>query len=142
MPPLTRWMLKTGLVYLVVGLMAGTLYFTNAQWSLWRPLLYLNPVYIHLLVVGWITQLIFGVIYWMFPIISRSNMRGNPHIAWAAYILLNVGLIMRAIAEPWRIASPNTVNGWGLVVSSLLQVIAAVGFVYISWGRVRERAGT
>jgi len=27
----------------------------------------LFPVYIHLLVFGWLTQLIFGVIYWMFP---------------------------------------------------------------------------
>lgn len=142
MPLLTRWTIKLALVYLVVGLLAGTAYFANAQWAIWRPLYYLNPVYIHLLVVGWITQLIFGVIYWMFPIISRSNMRGDPRFAWAAFIVLNIGLLIRAICEPWRVASPNTINGWGLVVSSVLQVVGAYLLVYVCWGRVRERAGT
>ena len=31
------------------------------------------PAYLHLLVLGWLTQLIFGVAYWMFPVIPPSS---------------------------------------------------------------------
>lgn len=52
--------------------------------------------------VGWVTQMIFGVIYWMFPIITRAQPRGNERLGWAVYILLNVGLLLRVIYEPWN----------------------------------------
>ena len=141
MPRLTRWAVRAALVYLVVGLVAGALYWANGQWSFWPLLDALNPIYIHLLVVGWATQLIFGVIYWMFPIISKSNMRGDTRLAWAVFVLLNVGLILRAIFEPWRTLEVNDLNGLGLVLSALLQVIAGYLFVIVCWPRVREKAG-
>src|SRR6185369_8011790 len=97
MPLLTRWAIRAAMIYLVAGLAAGTLYFANTVWNFWPPLGALSPVYIHLLVVGWLTQLIYGVMYWMFPIISKENMRGNPRLAWTALALLNIGLILRAI---------------------------------------------
>jgi hypothetical protein len=31
------------------------------------------PTYLHLLVLGWLTQLIFGVAFWMFPRYSARN---------------------------------------------------------------------
>jgi heme/copper-type cytochrome/quinol oxidase subunit 1 len=37
----------------------------------------MTPAYFHLFLVGWVTQMIFGVIYWMFPIITRTRPRGN-----------------------------------------------------------------
>ncbi len=128
-------------MYLVAGLVAGVLYWANAQWVIWPPLAALNPIYIHLLVVGWLTQLIFGVIYWMFPIIRRGNLRGDLRLAWAMYILLNVGLILRAICEPWHTLSQDSVSGAGLVLSAVLQVIAGYLFVVVCWPRVREKAG-
>ncbi len=141
MPTLTRWTIKTALVYLVVGLLTGALYWANVQWG-FSPLLgALSPTYLHLLVVGWLTQLIFGVMYWMFPILSKHNLRGDPRLAWAAYILLNVGLILRALCEPWRSLDANALNGWGLVLSALLQVLAGYLIVLVCWARVREHPG-
>jgi hypothetical protein len=63
MPPLTRWLVRAALVYLLLGLLTGAVYWANVQWSLWPPLAALSPIYVHMLVVGWLTQLIFGVIY-------------------------------------------------------------------------------
>ena len=71
---------------------------------IWPPLAALNPVYIHLLVIGWLTQLIYGVIcwmvqlamgvaYWIFPRILLTD-RGRSHIAWAAFVVLQVGLAL------------------------------------------------
>jgi hypothetical protein len=34
------------------------------------------PVYLHLFMIGWVTQMIFGVAYWMFPRVSKENPRG------------------------------------------------------------------
>ncbi len=141
MPRLTRWAIKAALVYLLLGLVTGALYWVNMQWSLWQPLAALSPTYLHMLVVGWLTQLIFGVIYWMFPIISKNNLRGDPRAAWSVFVLLNAGLIVRIVCEPWRAVDPNPINGWGLVLSAILQVAAGYLFVVVCWPRVREKAG-
>jgi hypothetical protein len=50
-------------------------------------------------------------------------------------------LLVRTIFEPWRSVEANTLNGYALVVSAVLQVAAAALFVWVSWGRVRERGG-
>ena len=43
----------------------------------------LTPVYFHLFMVGWVTQMIFGVIFWMFPIVTRARPRGSER-RWMA----------------------------------------------------------
>jgi len=141
MPLLTRWAIRTAMLYLLIGLVAGALYWLNNAWSFWKPSTALNPIYIHLLVVGWLTQLIYGVMYWMFPIISRTDMRGDARQAWAALVALNMGLILRAIAEPWRAIEPNAVNQAGLIASTIFQVAAGYLIVLVSWPRVREKPG-
>lgn len=142
MPVFTRWTIRAAMIYLIVGLAAGVLYWANVQWGIAPIFNTFSPTYLHMLVIGWLTQLIFGVIYWMFPIIRKDNMRGDPRVAWAGFALLNTGLILRILCEPWRGLDPNDVNGIGLVISAALQVIAAYLFIIVCWPRVRERAGT
>jgi hypothetical protein len=55
---------------------------------------FMVPTYFHLFMVGWVTQMIFGVIFWMFPIITRQQPRGDVRLGWAAYFLLNAGLLL------------------------------------------------
>lgn len=129
------------MLYLIVGMIAGALYWLNVVNPIWPPLAALYPVYIHLLVVGWLTQLIYGVIYWMFPIISKADMRGSPRLAWATLIALNLGMILRAVCEPWRAITATPVNGVGLLASAVLQVAAAYLMVLVCWPRVREKPG-
>ncbi len=142
MPKLTRWSLRSAFIFLMLGSIGALLYWTNVLWE-WLPLLdVISPTYLHLIVVGWLTQFIFGVIYWMFPIISKVHPRGDTRAAWAMFVCLNAGLLARMVFEPWRAFSPNIVNAYGLLLSACLQVAAAVLFVWVSWDRVRERAGT
>ena len=142
MPKLSQWAMKAAFGYLVLGAVGALLYWTDVLWPWWAPLNAISPTYLHLIVVGWLTQLVFGVIYWMFPIESKARPRGDARIAWAVFICLNAGLIARIFFEPWRAIEPNLVNGYGLLLSAGLLVVAAVLFVWVSWGRVRERAGT
>jgi len=138
MPTLTRWFIKTSLVCLALALISGLLMAVQAVFNV--TLLYgLFPVYIHLLVFGWLTQLVFGVVFWMFPKYSAEKPRGSETLGWWTYILLNVGLLLRAIAEPIQSVHPNPVAGWMLVVSAVIQFFAGLTFVANSWKRVRVK---
>ncbi len=139
MPSLTRWYIKSALVYLVVALLLAILLALPVTASLPAFVRFMGPAYFHLFLVGWVTQMIFGVIYWMFPIITRARPRGNERLGWLSFILLNVGLLLRVAGEPLTAARPGAWFGWLLAASALLQWLAAVLFVILAWPRVKER---
>ncbi len=89
MPLLTRWFLKTSFVYLGIALAAGVLLAGQPLWGLPASLAALFPGYLHLLTVGWLTQLIFGVAYWMFPKDTSVQPHGREGLNWASYLTLN-----------------------------------------------------
>lgn len=139
MPVLTRWFIKSALVYLAAALFLSLALALPDSLGLPPIVRAMNPVYFHLFLVGWVTQMIFGVIYWMFPIITRARPRGDDRVGWASYLLLNGGLLLRAIFEPWIGASSETGLGWLLAISAIMQWLAAALFVYLAWPRVKER---
>jgi hypothetical protein len=129
MPRLTRWFIRAGLSCLLLSLILGVALAI-------RPAGLpsgLRPATFHLLVVGWLTQLIFGVAYWMFPRASREQPRGSEALGWAAFALLNAGLLLRLLAEP------ASLNGFWLPLAGLLQLAAAICWVLMIWPRVKER---
>jgi len=132
MPLLTRTFIKTAMIDFTVALILGILLALGITNGLF-------PVYIHLLVFGLLTQLIFGVVFWMFPKFSAEKPRGSEPLGWWTYALLNIGLLQRAIAEPIQSTQPNPLSGWMLVISAILQFLAGLLFVVNSWGRVKEK---
>ena len=139
MPLLTRLFIKAGLLYLVVALLMGSLLLARPVFDLPSSIAALNPVYLHLFMVGWVTQLIIGIVFWMFPKFSREKPRGNEKLAWAVFFLLNAGLLLRAVGEPLNALNPAAGAGWMLVLSALLQWAAGMGFIANTWARVKER---
>ncbi len=138
MPPLTRWFVKTSLIYLIAAFVLGLLLMAQSGLGLALPIASLGPVYFHVFMVGWVTQLIFGVIYWMFPKYSREKPRGSEALGWATYILLNAGLILRILGEPLSATWPEAGWGWLLAISAVAQWLAGLGFVANTWGRVKK----
>lgn len=135
MPTASRWLIKTALVYLALALGFGVYrvgqgvgLLPGSATTLWLPQL-------HFLTVGWITQLIFGVAYWLFPR-SREEDWGQP-VMWTAYATLNLGLILRLGCEP--VLLPEAVRTGGLVASAVLQWIASLLLVGHFWRRVRTK---
>jgi hypothetical protein len=139
MPTLTRLYVKTSLLYLVAALLLALVFALAQATTLPLLLAAAGPVYFHLFLVGWVTQLIMGIVFWMFPKQSRERPRGNERLAAAVFVLLNVGLVLRVIGEPARAVSPAALWGWLLAASALLQWLAGIGFVANTWGRVKER---
>ena len=139
MSTLARWYVRTALAYLVASLVIGVI-LAARDVVIVPPLVgALTPVYFHLFMVGWATQTIFGVAYWMFPRLSRERPRGSESAGVATYALLNLGLLLRAAAEPLHMLGPG--SGWGslVVLSAVLQWLSGLLFVANTWGRVKER---
>jgi len=137
-----RVYIKTAFVQLLISLFIGALLLINTGLRWQSGLNVLLPVYYHLLMVGWATQLIGGVALWMFPVHSRERPRGDERLGWIAYGALNGGLLIRAIAEPIHTLEPRDWSAWGLAGAALLQVCAVWILVVTLWSRVKGRSET
>jgi hypothetical protein len=128
-PRLVRWLIRGALICLISALVLGAV---RALWPGNAWLAGAWPVYLHLLVLGWLSQLVTGVAYWMFPRVERgaapTDWRG-----WAVFALLNAGLLVRVITEPTMLRGP-----W-LPLAALLQFLAMTIFAWSIWPRVRGR---
>lgn len=139
MPVITRWFARLSLIYLLMALVVQVALAARGFFRLPSWLAGIGPVYFHLFMVGWVTQLIFGVVYWMFPKWSQERPRGYDSLAWACLALLNVGLLLRAVGEPALAAGARGIWPGVLIASALLQWLAGLAFVVNTWRRVKER---
>jgi hypothetical protein len=139
MPAVTRWFLKAALVYFVAALILGVVLAAPGVFALPPEVGVLGPVYFHLFMLGWVAQLIFGVVYWMFPRHTSQNPRGSEPLAVATFGLLNAGLILRSFGEPINSLWPGGGWGWLVALSAVLQWLAGMAFVSNTWARVKER---
>jgi hypothetical protein len=139
MPKLTRYFIKTALVYLALALILGALLAARSALNLPDEIAALSPVFFHLFMVGWIAQLIFGMLFWMLPKYSKELPRGHEQFAWAAYGLINLGLILRVFVEPLNALQAELGLGWLLALSALLQLVGGWAFIINAWPRVKER---
>ena len=135
MSMMVRWFIKSALAYLAVGsTIGGTLLAYKAiadravpsQWVI---------IHVHALLVGFMVQLIMGVAYWMFPRVKDHWFgEGWAGITWG---LLNVGLVMRFVSEPYVFGSWRAYAVPLVFISALLQVTAGVMFAAGMWVRVK-----
>ncbi len=139
MPLLTRLFIKSALVYLVAALLVGAALTAQNVWDLPPLISVLTPTFFHLLMIGWVTQLIFGIVYWMFPKYSKQSPHGNKRLWLATYWLLNLGLILRVVNEPMLTLGFSGIENGLQTLAGVLQWLAGVLFVFNIWPRVKER---
>jgi len=140
MTPLVRLYIKTSFVYLIAGLILLALIALDGWLHIGRWFTVVSVGQVHLLVVGWITQLAIGVAYWMFPRFLKDDNprpRGSDTLAWAVYICLNAGLVLRLAAEPFHLLTGQSWLAALVALSGVLQAAAAVGFGLLIWARIR-----
>jgi hypothetical protein len=140
MPPIARRFIKAAFLYFVIAFLLGALMMLDRwlNFSRWLKLVYLGQL--HLLVVGWLTQLAIGVAYWMFPRLRKEQNprpRGSEALAWFVLISLNAGLLLRFLLEPFYLMGPRPWLAAVLALSGILQAAAAVGFGLLIWARIR-----
>jgi hypothetical protein len=140
MDPLSAFMLRASLCWLLGGAVIGGLMLTDR--AVPGPWLLLAPSHAHMLFVGWILQFAIGVAYWLLPRkrLPTRRLGYAERPAWTAGIALNLGLLARVIAEPIERAGSGSAATLALLAASaLLQVTAIAIFVSQLWPRLAPR---
>ncbi len=134
MPKIARIFIKTGLLFFLASLLAGIALEVDS-WSF--PAL--MPLFWHMLMVGWITQIIFGVSIWMFPGRTRDKGFRVYYWSWLTYILLNTGLALRIIAEPLIALSGHEFWDILAVLSAAFQCASGITYIIDMWPRIQSK---
>jgi cbb3-type cytochrome oxidase subunit 1 len=128
-PRLSVWMVRAALLALAAGAALGAVLLADPSFAggvaRWRPL------HAELLTVGWTVQLAFGVSYWILPRFRSGSERGREELGWAAFVLVNLGVVLVGIgrsvpgAESWALAGRSS------------EGLAAAAFAAQAWPRVK-----
>lgn len=93
--------------------------------------------HVHVLLVGFVLMLIFGVATWMFPRPGRDPARYRPELAEAIYWIMTLATLLRFGAEVLAVYRADQVLRLLIALGGLGQVLAGLLFVYNMWTRVR-----
>lgn len=134
MPLISRTFIKAGMVFFALSMIASLAIEMGSQ-----IIPGLIPLFWHMLMVGWITQIIFGVSIWMFPGRNREEGFKAQLWGWLTFAFLNTGLVFRIIAEPMSVG--NAAAAWRvmLVFSAVLQVMAVGFYIIEMWPRIMSK---
>jgi hypothetical protein len=152
MPTTSRAFAKASFAYLIVGSVLGALMLVN-RWLFLGPFVAsLRVSHIQFLVVGWLTQLILGIAWWLFPplslglrpgeptpVLRGQAQRGHEPLFWITFASLNTGILLRALFSPLNSLLPTQAFATLSNVADLFLVAAAIAFVTNIWKRVRKR---
>lgn len=124
-------LIRTALLYLVLTGFLGVLFFLFPTLT---P--YFRVTHVHLGVVGFFLSMVMGVAYWMMP---RPGGLKQEGLEATTFYLLNAGLVLRVLAEPWwRYTGDGLPRGLS-VTSGLLLFAAILTFAYAMQARVKTK---
>lgn len=137
MHSLVRRFLKTGILFLAIGLILGGWMIVDRELNDAYPSPYLVSAHTHAILVGFIMMMILGVALWLFPRPVKSDIRYQPRMAGVAYWLLALGTAARLAGELSRISSDATLLRWLVILSSFAQIAGIGLFFFTMWSRIR-----
>ncbi len=129
-----RLFIKTALIWLLLGAAAGGWMLLGQAGVVPSPQRNLFTIHVHWLGIGFFLNMVCGVALWMFPRRggeSRQKASRDP-LAWAAYLLLSMGLAVRSAALLFPALFGNLV----LAASVYLQVGGILAFTLAIWPRI------
>lgn len=129
MPRLTVWYLRSALTYLALGFTVGMLMLANKGVPYYPGVWRLLPTHMEFLLMGWTAQLAFGVAFWILP--RFRTERGNVRLAWAAWALLNAGVLLVGVGPLLGFGGVSTLLG------RLAEAGAALAFAIHAWPRIK-----
>jgi heme/copper-type cytochrome/quinol oxidase subunit 1 len=139
--PLVRLYVKTSFAFLLFGLVLGgyvTVVVNLAGRAVPWPLI---TAHVHLLLVGFLLTLVFGIATWMFPRPARADARYRPRLAWVVYWLLTGSTVVRTLGELGAAAAGSRGGSILAALGGLGQLAASVLFVVNMWTRIRMPGG-
>lgn len=107
------------LFYLVIGSTLGVTMVINSS-----PM---TPTHAHVLLIGWISMMIFGVGYHLLPVFAGTDMY-SLRLAEAQFWMQNIGLVGLAVTMPYRYS--NSDYRFGTILFGAVSLLAIYIFVY------------
>ena len=133
MPTLSRWFIRSALIYLGIGFTFGGL-ILSAKAGFVDPRVWgWLPTHIIILVDGWLIQLTLGVAYWILPRILLHD-RGRRSWAWAGFMAFQIGLALTLITALSMWIAPLQ---FLFVPGLIIQVMGVALFTVHAWPRIR-----
>ena len=123
--------LRASLVWLVVGVSLGVVMAIVPTWIRYRP------VHVHILLLGFVTMMISGVAYHVFPRFAATSLHA-PRLVSVHFVLANAGLLLVACGFAARAHG----IGHAGVVLGVGGGLSALGAYAIGWNlwRTLDRA--
>ena len=134
---LVRRYLKTGILFLGVGLLLGGWMMVRRELAGRHPTPYEVSAHTHAILVGFVMMMILGVALWMFPRPDKEDTRYSPRLAEAAYWLIATGTGLRVAGELLRPAIGAAWLRWAVVLTGLAQIAGIGVFFFTMWSRIR-----
>jgi cbb3-type cytochrome oxidase subunit 1 len=128
-----RAFLKSSLAWLVLGVTLGSIIAVHPPWILYRP------AHAHMLLLGFVAMMIFGVAYHVVPRFTSNPLhsRRAPFAHWWASNIglatLVIGFVMRARGVPAASAL--------MAAGATLAAAGAYIFAYVIWRTIDGTAG-
>lgn len=134
---LVRRFIKTGAVFLVLGLLIGAWILVSRELLGRGVHPHLASAHTHALLSGFGLFLIFGVALWLFPRAPKGDRQYTPGRAAAAYWILLAGTSARVGGELLRSVLWEPWIPWVIVASGIAQVAGVLVYLWTMWPRIR-----
>src|SRR5512137_92273 len=128
MPRLSVWFVRASLLYLAAGCTLGALMLSEKGIAYFPPVWLVLPIHVEFLLIGWLVQLAMGVAFWILPRFNVGAPRGNEHLIWGSFLMINLGVLLVALQAWLPIA-------W--LVGRLAEIGAALLYAAGTWRRVK-----
>jgi cbb3-type cytochrome oxidase subunit 1 len=129
--------LRSSVAWLAAGVTLGVAMGVHAPWSIYRT------AHLHMLLLGFVAQMIFGVAYHVIPRFTGNPLR-SPRAAGAHWWVTNIGLAAMVAGFALR-ARGNPASAAWLGVGGTLAAVGAYIFGYVVWrtldGPKRDKGG-
>lgn len=132
-----RYFIKTGIIFLITGLLTG-LHMSLARYIFkkgYGP--ELLSAHTHIILVGFVMMMIMGVALWFFPRPEKTDTKYNPDLLRLSYWVMAIATSVRFISQVTAAYSEVLFIGYIIAAASLFQLIAMGFYFYSVWGRIR-----
>ena len=130
MPRLSVYFVRASLIYLLLGFTIGGLMLANKGIMISPAIMALLPLHIEFAFIGWMIQLAMGVAFWILPRFRKEPIRGNEHLSWLAFFLVNAGIIFVAV----NIIFNSQIF---ILVGRGMELLGLITFAFGNWKRIK-----
>lgn len=130
MPRLSVYFIRASMIHALLGFTVGGLLLANKGIMFLPSLWSLLPLHIEFAFIGWMAQLTMGVAFWILPRFSHGSPRGNEKLIWAAFVLLNTGILLVVIQTLFG-------RNGATLTGRIMELLALAAFAAGNWKRIK-----